>query len=364
VFAEDPTAPGWVLAGCLSSDAPFTHVPLTRFPFVVGRDPACDLQVMSRNVSKRHAEILHTTHMALVRDLGSTNGTFVNGNRIHAPTPVGEYDLIQFADIEMRLCRETHEVSEKTYEAESPEQFWEISRICKVLNEGQIGIAFQPIITGPGRRTYGYEALVRAEVPGLESPIALFASATKLGVEKRLSDLCRVVALRTIEDSGVPGTLFLNTHPNEPLDETMIESMRALRAESEWRPLVLEVHEKAVGEINAFCQFKKELHRLGILLAFDDFGVGQSRLLELAKVRPDFIKFDRELVKDLGSPSATQSGIVSSLHKHAVSLGIATLAEGLETPESIAACDAIGFDYYQGYAFGRPQKIAHFTGPV
>lgn len=355
------TTTGWLLTGCLSIDATASRIPLVHFPFVIGRDQRCDLVIPSRNVSKRHAEILHTTGVVVVRDLGSTNGSFVNGHRIHEPTPVGDNDLLQFADVELRLCRDIQSEAEGTIVADSPEQFWEISRISKVLNEGRITIAFQPIFIGPQRKLFGFEALARTDVPGLESPLALFATAVKLGVENELSEMCRQIAVRTIEEADVPGTLFLNTHPHEPLDDTMVTSMKALREQCGTRPLVLEIHEAAVGAVEDFCWFKASLHELGIALAFDDFGVGQSRLLELSKVRPDYIKFDRSLVKDLGSPTATQSGIVASLHNHATSLGISTVAEGLETREAITACDAIGFILYQGFAFGRPQPISQIV---
>jgi EAL domain-containing protein (putative c-di-GMP-specific phosphodiesterase class I) len=120
--------------------------------------------------------------------------------------------------------------------------------------------------------------------------------------------------------------------------------------------LVLEVHEEAVPEVKSFREFAAALRDLDVRLAFDDFGAGQSRLLELSQVLPDYLKFDRSLVKDLGSDAA-HAGLVSSLHKSATALGITTLAEGLETPESIAACQELGFTLFQGFAFGRPQPI-------
>jgi EAL domain-containing protein (putative c-di-GMP-specific phosphodiesterase class I) len=62
-------------------------------------------------------------------------------------------------------------------------------------------------------------------------------------------------------------------------------------------------------------------------------------------------------VKDPRSPEASHVNLVKSLHDSAVSLGIRTLAEGLETASSIAACEQIGFELYQGYAFGRPAPL-------
>ena len=181
-----------------------------------------------------------------------------------------------------------------------------------------------------------------------------------MGQETRLSQQCRSEAVRVIEAAGIQGALFLNTDPNEVLGDELIQSMKNLRNHATNRQLVLEVHEEAVPETRRFREFARALRDLDIKLAFDDFGAGQSRLLELAQVCPDYLKFDRSLVKDLGSSEAVHENLVRTLHNSAVSLGITTLAEGLETSESIAACESIGFALYQGYAFGRPQPIAAF----
>lgn len=348
---------GWCLTGCLGANSPATTVTMTRIPFVVGRDPACDLPVPSRNVSKRHAEILHTMGSVLVRDLNSTNGTYVNGRRIDRPTPVGECDLLQFADIELQLNREALSVAERTFISDVADHRGNISRMQEIFTKQRLTIHFQPIVSGADAAPFGYEALVRTDVPGLESPLALFAVAESLGLEKRLSVLCREMAVRSIQQAGVPGVLFVNTHPNELLDDTMVASLKKLLDQYGHRDLVLEVHEEAVGDVDQFCRFKTQLNQIGIGLAFDDFGVGQSRLLEIAQVRPDYIKFDRSLVKDLGSPKAVHAKLVESLHQHAADLGIATLAEGLELPESIAACRQIGFGFHQGFAFGKPKPL-------
>ena len=347
----------WLLEGCLPNHSGLSQIAMHQFPFSIGRDPSCDLQVTSRSVSKRHAEILHTQAAVIVQDLGSTNGTFVNGVRISVPTPVGIDDLIQFADIEMRVIRQTQQRADCTCVADQPEQSWMISRLNEVLNRGRMNIHFQPIVSGVDRAVFGYEALVRTDVSGLESPLELFKVATRLGQATRLSQKCRAEAVRAIEEAAVPGALFLNTDPNEVLGDELIRSMQDLRDLTNNRQLVLEIHEEAVPETKILREFAAALRDLDIQLAFDDFGAGQSRLLELAQVLPDYLKFDRSLVKDLGTPAAVHENLVRTLHDTAISLGINTLAEGLETPESIGACETIGFAFYQGFAFGRPQPF-------
>ena len=132
----------WLLEGCLPNHSGLSQIAMHQFPFSIGRDASCDLQVTSRSVSKRHAEILHTPAAVIVQDLGSTNGTFVNGVRISVPTPVGIDDLIQFADIEMRVIRQTQQRADCTCVADQPEQSWMISRLNEVLNQGRLHIHF------------------------------------------------------------------------------------------------------------------------------------------------------------------------------------------------------------------------------
>lgn len=360
----DPASVVWMLEGCMHNESALTRVTLKTFPFSVGREPSCNLQLASRNVSKRHAILFHTPAAVIVSDQGSTNGTFVNGRRISEPTPVDERDLIQIADVELRLVRQQAEIQEGTFVSNQPEQSWLISRMHEVLNEGRMTIHYQPIVAGQDRTLFGYEALVRTDVPGLESPLKLFESAARLGLEEKLSEACRTKAVRLLHGSGVRGALFLNTHPHEYLGPELIESLRELRVQAGDRQLVLEVHEEAVPEVNVFLEFAAALRQLNIQLAFDDFGVGQSRLLELAHVVPDFVKFDRALLKDLGTAGAAHADLVRSLHDNVAALGITTLAEGIETPESIAACDAIGFMCFQGYAFGRPQPLDAITSSI
>jgi EAL domain-containing protein (putative c-di-GMP-specific phosphodiesterase class I) len=347
----------WLLEGCLPGQEKVTRIKLGNFPFTVGRDTACDLLLASRNVSKRHASILLTASAAFVQDNSSTNGTFVNGRRIAEPTPVGVNDLIQFADVELRLICEAASLPDFTCVAQQPQQNWLISRLGEVLNNRRLRIHFQPIVRGPEPKSFGYEALVRTDVEGLETPFKLFQAAHVLGQECRLSEMCRSEAVRVMDEAGTPGVLFLNTDPNEKLDGALVESMKSLRDIAGDRQLVLEVHEEAVPEMKSFRAFAEALRDLNIQLAFDDFGAGQSRLLELAQVRPDYLKFDRSLVKDLGTSVAMHTVLVRSLHESATALGIQTLAEGLETPESVNACREIGFHLYQGYAFGRPAPL-------
>jgi EAL domain-containing protein (putative c-di-GMP-specific phosphodiesterase class I) len=360
--SEAGTSLGWFLVGCLGQTDGLTQTTIGKVPFTVGRASSNDFSLPSRNVSKFHADIIVAVDAVLVRDLGSTNGTFVNGTRITAPTPVGDGDLLQFADMEFRLGRANAGSGERTAISKSPEDGWLISRVHEVVNLGRFNMVFQPIVAAHDLKPIAVEALVRSQVAGLETPASLFDAAARLGLQERLSVMCRTRAVEALEQAPAGLQLFLNTHPSEYLGVELMQLLALLRDAARGRTLVLEIHEAAVPHLAAMREFRAALRDLGIGLAYDDFGAGQSRLLELTEVPPDYLKFDRSLVRESALCSDSHRSLVRTLVKHAADAGIATVAEGLESPESVDDCRSLGFTYLQGYHLGRPVSAEELSG--
>jgi EAL domain-containing protein (putative c-di-GMP-specific phosphodiesterase class I) len=355
-IAEAKVAPSqsWSLVGNLRNNEGLAHVSIGKVPFTIGRLPTNDFCLPSNNVSKVHADIIVAVDAVLVRDFGSTNGTFVNGKRIIAPTPVGEGDLLQFADMEFRLARTNSSQGERTAVSDRLEDGWLISRMHEVVNLERFTIAFQPIVEAGNLRPTAVEALVRCQVTGLESPPTLFDAAARLGMEERLSGMCRSKAVKLLAAHPESVKLFLNTDPREYLGPELVRTLAKLREQAGTRQLVLEIHEQAVPDLAAMGEFRAALRDMEIGLAYDDFGVGQSRLLELTRIPPDYLKFDRSLLLESALASAGHRALIQSLVKHATDCGVATVAEGLENQETVDACRELGFTHFQGYHLGRP----------
>src|SRR3954468_9006658 len=89
----------WLLSGQLAEDQPVRHVRVGTSRFVVGRKPDASLCIPSPTVSREHAELTVVDDGLLLRDLGSTNGTFVNGVRIQQPCTVHHGDLLQMGQL-------------------------------------------------------------------------------------------------------------------------------------------------------------------------------------------------------------------------------------------------------------------------
>jgi EAL domain-containing protein (putative c-di-GMP-specific phosphodiesterase class I) len=101
------------------------------------------------------------------------------------------------------------------------------------------------------------------------------------------------------------------------------------------------------------------LRQNGFHLSIDDFGTGYSSLSYLRKFNVDKLKIDRSFIIDLANNPNDQS-IVSAIIQMAHSLGMVTLAEGVETAEQLAALRGKGCDQIQGYYFSRPLHAQEF----
>jgi EAL domain-containing protein (putative c-di-GMP-specific phosphodiesterase class I) len=183
----------------------------------------------------------------------------------------------------------------------------------------------------------------------------MFSAAAAMEQEAELSRICRWEAVACAAGFVDPPPLFLNTHPAELADlADLYRSLVELRTKYPDKPLVLEIHEAAVTSPRVVRELRARLDDLDMRLAYDDFGAGQARLLELAEVSPDYLKFDMDLTRGISVSTFAKQHILGSLVQIARDLGIATVAEGVETAEEQEACLQLGFELGQGFYFGKP----------
>ena len=109
----------------------------------------------------------------------------------------------------------------------------------------------------------------------------MFQAARLLDLEKELSIMLRWKGVEVSAAFPNSPHLFLNTHPSE-LNSGILESLRRLRELNRQQDLTLEIHETAITDVTQMNELRAALLDLDIKLAYDDFGAGQDRLLELA----------------------------------------------------------------------------------
>jgi EAL domain-containing protein (putative c-di-GMP-specific phosphodiesterase class I) len=328
---------------------------------VVGRLEDGDLRLDFGGVSKRHSQLRIADGRLHVKDLDSTNGTFVNGQRIAEETSLQPGDVVQFANAPFHVSREASIQPNRTQAEPIVDHAMALLQFDRLMSQRAVTPHFQPIVRIADRAIVAFEVLARSQVLGLETADVLFETASLVQQEVELSRLLREVALRIgLSNPSIP-ELFLNTHPAELEDDRLIRSLQDLRNNFPRTPMALEIHEFAVTDPTRMRSIQRELRALNIRLAYDDFGSGQARLVELVEVPPDYLKFDRSLIQGIcGAPEQRQQ-MLGTLVRMARDLGIVTLAEGVETAEDSQVCLQLGFELGQGYAYGRPEALGKWN---
>ncbi len=361
----------WCLEGYVDDNREVWRTMVYKLPFQVGRRADSDLVLPFGRVSHRHAKLFSRQSGLWLRDLGSTNGTFLNGKRVNDDCRLNDGDIVHFADHEFRLVSfSTHHPPSSTQTIRLDElhlpshNFDRIRDFRKMLEHGHVRAVYQPLVSLADGSVMGYEVLGRGEVSGVETPpTELFYLAEAQGLELELSAAFRD---KGVDDSKkLPGEprIFVNSHPSELMkSDVLLTSLDRLRQRHPTQNLVLEIHESAVADMSALQTLRADLEQLDIGIAFDDFGTGQARLLELTDVSPQFVKFDRAWVKDLHRATRRRLDLVETLSSLVTNMGIATVAEGIESQEEADACFKVGFEYAQGYYFGRPSPATVFSG--
>jgi diguanylate cyclase (GGDEF)-like protein len=237
----------------------------------------------------------------------------------------------------------------------------------RAIGRDELELHYQPIFDLPTGRIASLEALVRWRhptrgllFPGDFLPLAeetgLIVELDRLALAKACEDLAGWLRSTTQDQL----TVSVNLSAQDILDDGLAEHVeQALGGRLHPSRLTLELTESRVLENSAAARLRlDELRRLGVRLAIDDFGTGYSSLRYLADLPVDVLKLPRPFVEGLGENRRIAS-IARSVAELGRSLGLATVAEGVETEEELAALRELGYEHGQGYLLGRPGPAEH-----
>jgi EAL domain-containing protein (putative c-di-GMP-specific phosphodiesterase class I) len=221
-------------------------------------------------------------------------------------------------------------------------------------------MAFQPIVDLGEGRIWGYEALVRG--PGGEGAQSVLGQVTGDQVY-RFDQAARVMAIETagrlFDDPRA--RLSINFMPNavyEPRACIQQSLAAARRANFPAQNLMFEFTEnERIMDPAHVENIVRSYKQLGFWTAIDDFGAGYAGLSLLARLQPDLIKIDMELLRNIHLDQAKQV-IVAGIVAIARGLGVGVLAEGVESDAELTVLRAAGITLFQGYYFAKPMLMA------
>jgi EAL domain-containing protein (putative c-di-GMP-specific phosphodiesterase class I) len=228
-----------------------------------------------------------------------------------------------------------------------------IRQIEHVIEKRQFSIVYQPLYRLSDRSLAGFEALSRFSAQPLRSPDYWFAEAhaVNLGLELELAtaqDACTL--LLTLESSLHLGLNFSPSSIPDPRFKALFDQLPVER-------LVLEITEHAAIEnYTAIGNYLAPLRQRGLRLAVDDAGAGHASFRHVLELKPDIIKLDVSLVRDIYRDPA-RLALAEALTRFGRAMGSLIVAEGVETELEFNALRDIGVTKVQGYFLGRPVSL-------
>jgi diguanylate cyclase (GGDEF)-like protein len=314
-------------------------------------------------IARRVIDAIAAPFVISGRDTGVTASVGVAFNTNATTTD----ELLRNADVAMYSVKESGRASYKLFETEMHSAV-----VSRVELEHQIRVAcdrqeftiyYQPIVSLETGRLSGVEALIRWQHPtrGLLSPADFIDVAARTGAivpigSWVLDTACQHARQWRRRYEDVPFTISVNLSPVQLFQENVVATVRG--ALGRWDlpadALVLELTEEVmIRDSDTAIARLHELKDVGVRLAIDDFGTGYSSLNYLRHLPVDILKIDKGFIDGL-TVGATESAFGKLIIDFAHTLGLRTVAEGVEHAEQVAVLQRLGCHFAQGYLFSRP----------
>lgn len=332
--------------------------------FVVLLDGVTSMEEV-KSTSAMFLSVLAEPHRLQSYEIVSTASIGVTTSRFGYDHP---NDMIRDADAAMYQAKASgknrYQFFDKQMHAQSVQQFKVEQDLQRMPFNTEFCLHYQPIVALESGKIAGFEALVRWDHPqsGMLYPDCFISIAEETGLvvplgEWVLRTACQqIVQWRTEVCPEMP--LFMNVN----VSRRQLAHPKLLKVISETieltgvRPadLVLEITESAVmDDRQNVLPIMEDIRSMGISMAMDDFGTGQSSLSCLHRFPIDMLKIDRDFITNL-EYRREFSAVIQSVLMLAKNLNMSVTAEGVESQGQLAQLQSMDCDYAQGYLFAKP----------
>jgi EAL domain-containing protein (putative c-di-GMP-specific phosphodiesterase class I) len=249
-----------------------------------------------------------------------------------------------FAEFSGRLL-ETQARHEREYESMR-------ASICSVLNERLYSVVYQPIVDITRNRIVGYEALARFQAEPHRAPDIWFGDADRVGLQCQLETVLIQEALKGLEQIS-DAYLSINVSPGTVLSGALDPLLEGLPLER----LMLEITEHtSIPDYEPLSDALAPMRESGLTLAVDDAGAGYASFRHILQLKPDVIKLDGSLIRNIDSKDDCRA-LAAALIRFGQETGSRIVAECVETRAELDILRQLQVTNVQGYLLGRPMPL-------
>ena len=323
-------------------------------------------QSMQQPVQLDDAEVTVSTSIGIVRDAGDETAD----------------DILRNADVAMYNAKQRgkgrHSLFEPGMHDKAVERLRLQTDLRVAIDNSEITLAYQPIVTLDDGLPCGFEALARWTHPefGPVSPATFIPLAEETGMIVALgSHILKLACTQATHWNALPGLrspigISVNLSGRQLEEPLVVSHVREALEVSGLDParLTLEITESAlVHNSDTMRERLFQLKDLGIALAIDDFGTGYSSLSYIQQFPVDVLKIDRSFVEGLGRATGTDAALARTIIALGASLQLRTVAEGIEVEAQRAILRELGCELGQGFLYARPMQageVEHWLGEM
>lgn len=238
--------------------------------------------------------------------------------------------------------------------------YWR-EKIKKAVEENRVIPFYQPI-TDQNKNIIKYETLMRIEEFNEDSE-AIFITPDKfLGISfktKQYLELSKIIVSKSFENllktnKQITINLSFKDILNYDFIDYLDEMMNILSKEDKSRVVFEILETESLSDYNFLEEFVLKYKKQGIKIAIDDFGSGYSNFLRILRIKPDYLKIDGSLIKNIDIDKNSYE-IVKSIIAFSKTLNIKTIAEYVHNEEIFNILIKMDVDEFQGYYLGQPQ---------